>query len=164
MSEDPHFFSENDDQWLDGILSDFDAQEEVFDFDSMTNEEKIRVRIAEEFLVRSHPSLDLPMPEDLDKAAIRMMGGLASFKHEVGISFGNEQFIIEDKFPDVSVRHAYVAARINLTAIQENLRESMGNAHELVVYERYYSILSEISKKAVELENRRIMLDQEKNQ
>lgn len=164
MSEDPHFFSENDDRWLEGILSGLSEQEEVFDYESMTRDEQIRVRIAEQFLAISNPNPELSMPEDIEKAATRMMGGLASFKHMAHMIIGKENFVIEDKFPDLTVRHAYVAARINLDAIQQNLRESGGTAPELEVYERYYSILSEISKKAVELENNRLMRDQEKNQ
>ncbi|MDO8270192.1 MAG: hypothetical protein Q7T54_06005 [Candidatus Levybacteria bacterium] len=174
MAENPNFLPEGDNSWLSELMGNFgedtpSPQEESplpdISLKDIPPEQQSRIFLAQEFLLANYPNRKLNPPDNLDLEAIKMMRLLADFvKHGV-VQVNDEQpFRIEERYPDINVRHAYMAAKLSLQfALEEIQKTAPGTAENSLLSAKhsFFSVLTQISGKAVELEDRRKMHEQD---
>lgn len=173
MAENPNFLPEGDSSWLNELMENFgegtpSPREENplpdISLKDISVEQQSRVFLAQEFLLANYPNREMKSPDNLDLEALKMMRLLAEFvKHGV-VQVNNEPpFRIEDRYPDINVRHAYIAARYSQQMALEEIKKSAPGTIEnslLSVRHSFFSVLTQISGKAVELEDKRKMREQ----
>ena len=166
MSENPNFFNEEDNLWLEGLMNGFESEEFDDSFlDSISPKDQQKVQVAGACLGYLYSDREMQMPENLEQEALKMMRSLAGALEHLGLRNGEGEMIrIGDIFPDLSVRHAYLAARLGRRDFKNRIDNvSLGTQadEEDITWYSYFNVLSEISKTAVELENRRKSREQE---
>lgn len=174
MSENPDFLPEGNEKWLSDLLSGFGNEENTGNssendsyedalLDSMTPEDRDKTQFAGLYLFTFYTDYQMKAPESMEAAAIKMMRTLASFLENGFVESGNDRFRVGDRYPDITVRHAQIAARYGIWQASNNIANSIKgtdthNSNKIMF--TYFSILSEISKTAVEMEDKRRQRDQ----
>jgi hypothetical protein len=175
MAEKP-FFSPNDDEWLEEILGKLgdgemlpdddspqapsnDKEEDYSDLEDLTPAQKKKFGVLNAYFrslyLHTRP---LQMPDNLDTAAIQMMRTLAFFKEHATFRDSQGTMRIGDKFPDLSVSDANLVSRHVLKEIAKELSDPLQMEtmrRELLSLKSSYSVLSAISGRAAEMEERR---------
>lgn len=161
--ESPDFFLSGDDgKWLDDALKGFGEEEQSdpkdFDLDNLSPEDIERARITGFFLRYRYQNSNYLNMIDADRAAIDMMGSLARFLERGQIATSSGSIRIGDRYPDITVRHVNLYAKLGLRDVEGELLTSVQGteAHSMRLMRRsLFSKIESISSRAMEFEEKR---------
>lgn len=168
--ESPDFLPPGDDgNWLEGLLGNLPEGEQLpaaepvpanvdADLDTITSADLAMAEMSGHYLSFHYKDPNIQRPEDIDKEALSMLRTLANFVEYAGMQTSQGFVRVGDRFPDLNIRHVNLRSRLVLRQIERDLQTSIEGttAHGLRIQGKsYFSVIKEISAKAMEFEEKR---------